>query len=132
MRSNEGVAFSKAEKLGTGTWKLNTCPMDGGGLVLDRGRVVTAWRREHEIFLASPGEREKAIGTGADVGISASAPGVYAIWTTPEGIRVLKPGSGEAIAISPRGSFPSIVALLQGGALAAWENDGKIAIQPVP
>jgi hypothetical protein len=131
-RSNDGVAFSKAQRLGTGTWKLNACPMDGGGLVFDGGRPVTAWRREHEIFLASPGEREKAIGTGVDVAISAGSSGVYAIWTTTDGIRVLKPGSGDPVAISPRGSFPAIVALLQGGALAAWEDDGKIAVQLVP
>jgi len=132
VRSNDGMAFSKAERLGTGTWKLNACPMDGGGLVLDRGRVVTAWRREHEIFVASPGEREKAIGAGVDVAISAGASGVYAVWTTPDGIRLLKPGGREAFAISPRGSFPAIVALSAGGALTAWEDEGKIAIQSLP
>ena len=32
-RSRDGVTFSKPEKLGTGTWQINACPMDGGGLV---------------------------------------------------------------------------------------------------
>lgn len=75
-RSRDGVAFSKPEKLGTGTWQLNACPMDGGGLVISQERVVSAWRRDHEIFLASPGEREVGIGEGVDVAIAA-APGVY-------------------------------------------------------
>jgi hypothetical protein len=43
------------EKLGSGTWKLNACPMDGGGLTSAGGRTVTAWRRNGEIFMAEPG-----------------------------------------------------------------------------
>ncbi|MBI1791756.1 MAG: exo-alpha-sialidase, partial [Acidobacteria bacterium] len=41
-----GHTFSRAEKAGTGTWVLNACPMDGGGLALGPdGKVVSAWRR---------------------------------------------------------------------------------------
>ena len=130
-RSSNGSAFSKSEKLGMGTWKLNACPMDGGGMAIARGKVVTAWRRDHELYLASPGEREKPIGEGTDIAISAGLQGIYAIWTTPGGIRALTPGRGGAIAISAKGSFPSIVALPTGGALAAWEDDGKINVHAV-
>ena len=91
-RSRDGVTFSKPEKLGTGTWQLNACPMDGGGLVISQNRVVTAWRREHEIFLASPGEKEVGIGEGVDVALAAAPSGVYAIWSTPTGIRALTAG----------------------------------------
>jgi hypothetical protein len=63
-RSRDGITFSKPEKLGTGTWKLNACPMDGGALALLNNRVVTVWRRGHDIFLASPGEKEERFGTG--------------------------------------------------------------------
>ena len=32
--STDGVHFTAARKLGTGTWKLDACPMDGGGFCL--------------------------------------------------------------------------------------------------
>jgi hypothetical protein len=78
-KSHDGVNFSKPEKLGMGTWQLNACPMDGGGLVVAGGRIVTAWRREHEIYLATPGEKEVDLGSGIDVSIAAGSSGLYAI-----------------------------------------------------
>jgi len=131
IRSTDGTSFSKPVKLGTGTWKLNACPMDGGGLSVAQGRVISAWRRDHSIFLASPGEVEKEIGEGTDVAVSADAQGVYAIWTTPSGIRALAPGHQSTFLVSAKGSFANIVALPTGGALAAWEEDGKINVQAV-
>jgi hypothetical protein len=131
-RSRDGATFSKPEKLGAGTWQLNACPMDGGGVAIAQNRVVTAWRRDHEIFLATPGEKEVGIAEGVDVAIAAAPEGVYAVWSTPLGIRALLPRKKESIALAPKGTFPNIVALPNGRALAAWENDGKIQIQPVP
>jgi hypothetical protein len=128
-RSRDGASFSKPEKLGMGTWQLNACPMDGGGVAISQNRIVTAWRREHEIFLASPGDKEVGVGEGTDVAISGSPDGIYAIWTTPSGIRVLLPGRKEAIALAVKGAFPNILALPDGRAVAAWEDDGTIQIQ---
>lgn len=34
--SNGGSSFEQAQKLGEGSWKLNGCPMDGGGLAIDK------------------------------------------------------------------------------------------------
>jgi hypothetical protein len=39
VRSRDGLTFSKPEKLGSGTWKLNACPMDGGGLAASQERL---------------------------------------------------------------------------------------------
>jgi len=131
-RSRDGVTFSKPEKLGMGTWRLNACPMDGGGIAIARNHIVTAWRRDHEIFLARPGEKEVGIGEGIDVALAAAAESVYAIWSTPSGVRALLPGEKESIVLAPKGTFPTIVALPNGNALAAWESEGAIHIQPVP
>jgi hypothetical protein len=129
--SHDGITFSKPEKLGTGTWKLNACPMDGGGLALVRGKIVSAWRRDHEIFLASPGSRETAIAEGVDVAVAGSPSGVYAIWSTPNGIQVLRPGKVAPITVGPKGAFPSIAAFPDGHAFVAWESDGKITVEAV-
>lgn len=131
-RSRDGASFTKPEKLGVGSWQLNACPMDGGGLVVSQGRVVTAWRRDREIFLDSPGEKEVAEGEGIDVALAAGKSGVYSVWVTPTNVMALVPGKKQAIALGPKGAFPAVVGLPGGGALAAWEADGGIAIQPVP
>jgi hypothetical protein len=130
-QSRDGVGFSKPEKIGMGSWPLQACPMDGGGLVIVRDRVVTAWRRDHEIFLASPGEREVGIGDGVDVAIAAGPSGVFAIWSSQSGLRAVVPGSKAAIELGAKGAFPSIVGLSGGTALAAWEDEGKIVIRKV-
>ncbi len=131
-RSGENAKFSAPEKLGEGTWKLNACPMDGGGVAVTDAGIVTAWRREHSLFLDRPGKPEIEIGQGTDVSISPAKNGVYAIWTTPAGIVVRGPGDAKARPVGAKGSFPSVAALPGGGALAAWENDGRITIQSVP
>lgn len=130
-RSSDGATFAKPEKLGTGTWKLNACPMDGGGLTLVQGKIVSAWRRDHEIFLARPGEKEAAIAQGIDVAVAGTTAGVYAVWSTPSGIQVLRPGKNAPITVGPKGAFPSIAASPGGRALVAWESDGKITVQAV-
>ncbi|HWB86102.1 MAG TPA: sialidase family protein [Bryobacteraceae bacterium] len=129
--SRDGETFSKPVKLGMGSWHLNACPMDGGGLAVSREGAVTAWRRDHEIFLAKPGEREVELGTGSDVALSAGVGGVFAVWSKAGAIQALFPGENTSRNLAPHGTFPSVVALANGGALAAWENDGKIDIQPV-
>ena len=49
--SRDGRTFSPAQKLGTGTWKLNGCPMDGGSLAFaPGGNWLAVWRRERAIF----------------------------------------------------------------------------------
>ncbi len=128
-RSKDGVTFTKAEKLGVGSWQLNACPMDGGGLVVAGGRVVTGWRRDGEIFLASPGEQEVSLGRGIDVAIAPAAEGVYAVWSSPGGLMAAAPGGKTPVVLAPKGTFPSVVGLADGRALAAWEAEGKIATQ---
>jgi hypothetical protein len=131
-RSRDGVTFSRPEKLGTDTWKLNACPMDGGGLAFSGGKLVSVWRREHEIFMAIPGEKEIGLADGNDIALAGSARGIYAIWSGAGGIQALVPGKLSPITVAAKGSFPSIAALPDGRAVAAWEAEGAIQVQIVP
>lgn len=130
-RSRDGVHFSTPEKLGEGTWPLNACPMDGGGLVVSGNRIVTAWRRNKEIYLSTPGEKETALGEGIDVSLSAGKNGVYLLWTQSGEIRGIMAGKSEPITVAPKGTFPNVLALPGGGALGAWEAEGRIEIRPL-
>jgi hypothetical protein len=106
-------------------------PMDGGGIAIADGRLVTVWRREHDIFLDTPGAAENRIGAGVDGAIAAGTGGVYVIWSTPSGVQVMLPKQSQPIEIAPTGSFPALVTL-PAGALAAWEDDGLIAVHRIP
>jgi hypothetical protein len=132
MRLRGGKPAGTAEKQGTGTWKLDACPMDGGGIALDRGEIVTVWRREHDIYLARPGHPETKLGPGMDVALAINSKGVYAVWTNAKGIDALTPGSLTPQRISETGAFPAIVALPDGSMLAAWEENGAIATAKLP
>ena len=48
-RSTNGVTFAPATKLGTGSWALDACPMDGGGVAFNGGDLVATWRRENDV-----------------------------------------------------------------------------------
>jgi hypothetical protein len=72
LRSKNGTSFSKAMKLGVGTWKINACTMDGGGITHDGTRTITVGRREGDIYISEPGKAETKLGKGKDVAVAAS------------------------------------------------------------
>src|ERR1039458_964181 len=126
-RSEDGVKFSRAEKLGTGTWPLNACPMDGGGLVVLGSKVVTAWRRGESLYVASPGQAETRMGDGKDVALALDGDGAHAVWTN--GTKIESWSAGRTEVLSSSGAFPSIVSLPGGGVVVAWDEDGGIAVR---
>jgi hypothetical protein len=127
LRIRDGKPVSSAAKLGEGTWKLSACPMDGGGIAVANGATYTVWRREHDIYLDQPGKPETKLGGGQDAALAANAAGPYAVWSTPQGIQALAPGTSKPATLAPAGAFPAIVALPDGAMLAAWEENGSIA-----
>lgn len=62
--SRDGVAFTSARKLGTSSWALDACPMDGGAISFSPDGVVSAWRRQGEVFLATDRIPEQRLGAG--------------------------------------------------------------------
>jgi hypothetical protein len=118
-------------KLGEGSWKLDACPMDGGALARSKGATVTAWRRDHSIYLDRLGAAETDLGQGKDVSLAASADGPAAIWATSSGIVLLRSQAKESESLSNSGAFPVIVSVPDRAFVAAWEQDGTIRVQRV-
>ena len=50
ISADGGASFSEAAKLGTGSWPLKGCPMDGGGLASAPSGAAFVWRREQQLF----------------------------------------------------------------------------------
>jgi len=127
LRLVGGKPAGAAEKTGVGTWKLDACPMDGGGIAVRNGKIATAWRRDHDVYLAESGKPEIKVGTGMDVAFGANDQGFYVLWSTPAGIEMHVPSAMKPTHLSDAGAFPAIVTVPDGGMLAAWEENGAIA-----
>lgn len=128
--TNAGSSFDQAKKLGEGTWKLNGCPMDGGGIALDKnGNPETVWRREGKIYASSLGMPEKEIGEGRGCTIeTVNGKKVYA-WGENGDVVVMKPqGIKKNLG---KGSLPLIKALNSEQVLCVWENDSQIHAEVV-
>jgi hypothetical protein len=124
--SADGVRFDGARRLGEGEWKLNACPMDGGGFAIAADGPVSAWRREGDLYLAEPGRPEQRIGTGKDVALARTARGVWTAWTSKTGaIEARRPGAATQT-LAAEGAFVSLTPLPGGNVLAAWERSGAI------
>src|SRR6185312_1580228 len=125
-RSRDGLRFGAPEKLGSGTWQLNACPMDGGGIAFSGDRLFTAWRRGENVYLDSPGKPEQKLGTGKDVAIAAGVGKVSVVWSAGAGLTLW--GEGKTSKLADNGEFPAIAGLPDGSAIVAWESNGKIVI----
>jgi hypothetical protein len=124
--------FAAPVKLGTGTWKLNACPMDGGGIAITQGNIYSAWRRENTIYSSQPGKPEVAIGQGKDVATAPSPNGVDVAWVGTNGIMLRRAGAREVITVAEAGASPAITTLLDGTLVVAWEDNGAIKQKLVP
>lgn len=127
-RSSDGVSYRPAQKAGTGSWKLDACPMDGGGVVIRQADVVSVWRREDGIYVNTLGTPEQRIGTGRDPVIALAGRHLDVAWMSPAGIMLKR--EGGAPAPMGTGRFPAIVAL-ERRTILAWEQAGTVTVVAV-
>jgi hypothetical protein len=143
--SDRGRTFGPARKVGTGTWKLDSCPMDGGGLAFGfAGALLTAWRREQTVFAApaatrpGPARAETDLGPGSQPWVGG-VPGstTVAVWTRADGdlgIRELNGADLPFLRVAAGGGrceFPQVSSSASGVVFAAWERENKDGIRRV-
>jgi hypothetical protein len=120
-----GGSFRTAIKLGTGTWKLNGCPMDGGGLAIDsKNNISTVWQRDGTIYFARPNEMEEQIGAGRNCSLS-DAENPIITWNNGKKLKVKELKTGKEYDPG-EGSFIKAIRTMNGKILTAWEHEGKI------
>ncbi|MFL5787726.1 MAG: hypothetical protein ACJ748_06715 [Flavisolibacter sp.] len=129
---NSGKTFSKPEKLGIGTWKLNGCPMDGGGLVIDDyNQVLTTWQREGVVYYCKPHEKEITIDKGKISSISSQKSKVICSYQKEDEIRIKDIITGKDQVVS-KGSFSKSIILPDQSILLVWEKDQSIQFKKLP
>ena len=122
--SNGGQTFGDAQKLGKSSWALKACPMDGGGLTVDKSSINTVWNRDGKIYADKPGNSEVQIGEGRSCTItSADDKNVYA-WVENKQVMFLD-HNNKKHALG-RGQLPVLKAINKSTAICIWENDKTI------
>lgn len=120
-----GLTFNKAQKLGNGSWALNGCPMDGGGLaIMDNNRVQTVWNRKGRIYAYEPGSSEKELGEGRNCTLTTTGgKNVYA-WIEKGEIVCLLPRAGRKNL--GKGHSPVIKAINNNQVICIWQKEKEI------
>jgi hypothetical protein len=117
-----GRTFSPAQKLGTGTWKLNGCPMDGGSVAFSpAGDWLVIGRRERAVFTSEVAASEKIVadnGTQPIAGFAGKSP--LLLWESG-GALMLQRGK-EAPARFAESAASAALASGPETAIVVWES----------
>lgn len=125
---NKGATFKNAAKLGYGTWKLNGCPMDGGGLVAGKKNGIAAvWQREGRIYYTKQTKAENQIATGRSCSITDPENPIIT-WQNGNKVKVKELYKDEISDVG-EGSFLKAIRTKDNKIFCAWEKDGKINIK---
>jgi len=123
VSTNKGKSFSNPEKSGTGTWRLNACPMDGGGLAIsESGITSTAWRRNSDVYYWAENQPEQKVGTGRDVSMAQSKINTVLSWQEKNKIKVMDLKKERTTEIG-NGISPRVYTLANGKIICVWEDD---------
>jgi hypothetical protein len=126
VSSNKGKTFTKALKPGNGTWKLDGCPMDGGGLsVSDNGSISATWQRQGELFYWAEGRPEQQIGSGRAINMTQNGITTLVIWQEKENIQLMDLKTKTTKQIG-KGNSPKVYALNKDKSLCVWEENKSI------
>jgi hypothetical protein len=126
IRSTDGEGtFGPAQKLGYGSWALDGCPMDGGGLAINEsGNAETVWNRKGIIYACEPGKAEEKLGEGRNCAMeTVRGKNVYA-WVE-NGTIVVRDVHGRKKSLG-KGQLPQLKAINNEHVLCVWENDKQI------
>lgn len=126
LQIRDGKVITAPAKVGSGTWNINACPMDGGGMLYSGGHLTTAWRRGDDVFLSTPTQPETRIGAGVDIALAETGGRVWVAWQKAGKVTAWTAGRTEVLE-EQGGGFPALLGLSNGEVLAAWESDGKIS-----
>ncbi|GAA4437087.1 hypothetical protein GCM10023188_30900 [Pontibacter saemangeumensis] len=124
--TDKGKNFTAPQKFGQGTWKLEGCPMDGGGIVVgDNGLVSSVWQRKGEIFYCQENQPEQLIGTGRDCALAQAGANTVIVWQEKGQIKLKKLATNTTLELG-HGNTPRVYAVAGGKTLCLWEDAGTV------
>ncbi len=119
--SRDARSFSAAQKIGSGTWRLNACPMDGGNLTFaPGGDWLAVWRRERTVFASDPRLAEKQLATNSVQPVAAYAGKLPVVLWETNGALLLQRADSAPARFAENAASASI-ASGSTAASVAWE-----------
>ena len=122
-----GRSWDVARKLGSQTWEIAMCPMDGGALGFDSaGTPVSVWRSRDTVYLAR-GVASVEIAKGKNPWLATDGSTAHLVWQSGAGVYYQR-GTDLTTRrqVAESGSDPT-VAVTKGGAVVAWRQAGQTA-----
>jgi hypothetical protein len=124
--ADAGRTFSPAQKMGLGTWKLDGCPMDGGGIRLNTSNVVqTVWQRKGDIYFAQGADPEMYIGRGKTCSMVANGTQALITYQNNDTLKLLTMPNKKTTIIG-EGNFVRSVQLKGIHNFFVWEQSGQV------
>ncbi len=122
-----GMTFEAARKLGTGTWKLDACPADGGAIVPGDPNWLAIWRRDEDVYLSTPVVPEHRVRAGILPSIATCGPGTWTGWQEARNGKLIveAPGGTPCFSASDVSSW-TLCGSPQGRALVVYESQGAL------
>lgn len=125
---NSGVSFAGPQKIGMGTWKLNGCPMDGGGLVVNPASVQTTWQRRGSVYYCKPGQAEIGLGSGRESTIAGTGSQTVIGYQSRDTLKVVNLANRKSQAVGT-GEFIKLAVLQNRNVICVWERNNKIVFK---
>lgn len=117
-----GKIFSAAQKLGSGTWTLNACPMDGGALAIrDDGSPYAVWRRSKAVFSSSTNSETLLEPEGSQPCVAVAGVSIFTAWQHGGEIIIRKAHAEGPVSLSVPGKYPALAAF-GSEVIVVWET----------
>jgi len=127
-----GKSFTAAQKLGSDTWKLNGCPMDGGGIIAGQNNIIrTTWQRKGVVYYAEPGKPEIYIAKGRECSITGTGDNNTAVtYQSNDTVKLIRLENKNPVVVG-NGGFLKSAMLHDHKILCVWEQDNKIKYRKI-
>ncbi|MES2568541.1 MAG: sialidase family protein [Verrucomicrobiota bacterium] len=122
LSNDRGATFAPAQKLGSGTWPLKGCPMDGGALAFDAsGQPVTVWRREKAVFLSDIRSGKHLAEPALQPILIATGEALIPLWEEG-GALMMEQESGKPVRFAANAAFASAASAPGHAPVILWES----------
>ena len=121
---DSGKTFDLPRRLGTASWPLDACPMDGGSITVDERGLHAAWRRGKAVFLTdNDTNTETEVGQGEQPWLAVTRRGTIMTWLArrPGDLFIKLPSDKPAYRIANSARDPVVIGLANY-AVVAWET----------
>ncbi|MGZ4963364.1 MAG: sialidase family protein [Limisphaerales bacterium] len=120
--ADDGKTFSSSQKLGSGTWPLNACPMDGGAIAIRQdGSPYAVWRRGKAVFSSTTNSETVLEPEGSQPCVVATDSSIFTAWQHGGEIVIRKTHTKGPIAFSVTGKYPAMAAS-GSDVVVVWET----------